>query len=86
MRELYDELLAKCPLPRLWGLSLLGTSVRVYCGHTGSHTVDPPFVIPSKSDRINPSSMLADQWDFDILSQEGFEKMKKVMGDIWGGT
>ena len=87
MRELYDELLPKCQLPRLWGLSLLGTSLRVYCGDTALHTVDPPLVISSKLDRIlNPSSFLADQWDLDILSQEGFEKMKTVIGDVRGDT
>jgi len=29
MRRLYDSI-AECPLPRLYGLSLLGTSLRVY--------------------------------------------------------
>ena len=78
MRELYEEMLAKCPLPRLWGLSLLGRSMRVYCGDVKSHTVDPPF----KSGRTMPPSYLAGEWDLDILSQEGFEKMKTIIGDI----
>ena len=32
IRRRYDMMLPNCPLPRLWGLSLLGTSLRVYCG------------------------------------------------------
>ncbi|KAI1795417.1 hypothetical protein LXA43DRAFT_858655, partial [Ganoderma leucocontextum] len=85
MRELYEEKLAKCPLPRLWGLSLLGTSMRVYCGDPTLHTINPPVdssVIPPCPDRALPPSFLAGEWDLDILSQEGFEKMKKIIGDI----
>ena len=32
IRHRYDDMLGDCPLPRLWGLSLLGTSLRIYCG------------------------------------------------------
>ncbi|PIL26200.1 hypothetical protein GSI_11955 [Ganoderma sinense ZZ0214-1] len=85
MRELYDEMLPKCPLPRLWGVSLLGTSMRVYCGHTASLTVNPPAV-PYESDRTVPPSFLAGEWDLDIMSQEGFEKMKNVISDIKSDT
>ena len=34
MRERFAMTLEDCPLPRLWGLSLLGTSMRVYCADT----------------------------------------------------
>jgi glycerol-3-phosphate cytidylyltransferase-like family protein len=33
MRQWYDQMLVDCAIPRLYGLSLLGTSLRVYCGH-----------------------------------------------------
>ncbi|KAM5537324.1 hypothetical protein V8D89_009054 [Ganoderma adspersum] len=64
--------------PILLGLSLLGTSMRIYCGDVKSHTIDPP----AKSGRTMPPSFLAGEWDLDILSQEGFEKIKTVIGDI----
>ena len=32
MRQWCNPMVGDCPLPRLWGLSLLGTSLRVYCG------------------------------------------------------
>ncbi|KAI5990834.1 hypothetical protein F5J12DRAFT_862101 [Pisolithus orientalis] len=31
-RQRYDQMLAECPIPELYGLSLLGTSLRVYRG------------------------------------------------------
>lgn len=33
IRQLYDALFADCPLPRPWGLSLFGTSLRACCGN-----------------------------------------------------
>jgi hypothetical protein len=32
MRQRYDQMLPNCPIPRFYGLSLLGTSLRVYFG------------------------------------------------------
>lgn len=37
MRDRYVLMLEDCPVPRLWGLSLLGTSARVYCGDRESY-------------------------------------------------
>ena len=35
MRDRYGLMLDNCPTPSLWGLSVLGTSARVYCGNKG---------------------------------------------------
>jgi hypothetical protein len=43
LRDRYDTTLDTCPLPRLWGLSLFGTSVRVYCGDAATRAITPPF-------------------------------------------
>jgi hypothetical protein len=44
MRERFNEMITDCPLPRLWGLSLIGTSLRVYhCDISGSGVVEPKF-------------------------------------------
>jgi len=82
MRKRYDSMLADCPLPRLWGLSLLGTSVRVYCGDVTTEEVDPAFEDRPSPSRILPRDFLEGAWNFDILSQEGFAKMKEIVGDI----
>ena len=34
-------MLGDCSLPRLWGLSLLGTSLCVYCGTVNAETIEP---------------------------------------------
>ena len=83
MRERYALMLDECPLPRLWGLSLLGTSMRVYCGDTTSFEVDPPAIPrPEPATRVLFPTFLAGQWDLDILSQDGFAEVKEVVVDI----
>ena len=39
----YDAMLGNCPLPCLWGLSLLSTSLHVYCGTVATETIEPDF-------------------------------------------
>ncbi|KAJ7437890.1 hypothetical protein B0H11DRAFT_1753226, partial [Mycena galericulata] len=81
MRLRFDELLYTCPLPTLHGLSLLGTRMRVYTGNTASMEVNPPKVERHAGLSLDPS-FLANQWDLDILSDEGFRKMKEIVGFI----
>lgn len=63
MRERYALMLDECPLPRLWGLSLMGTSMRVYCGESGdtqSFDMTPPAIPrPEPSTRVLSPSFLA---------------------------
>ncbi|KAF6753129.1 hypothetical protein DFP72DRAFT_1011162 [Ephemerocybe angulata] len=68
-----------CPLPHLWGLSLLGTSLRVYCGDVATGVIEPVSEDPPSP---LPPDFLEGAWDIDILSQEGFWKMKEIVGDI----
>lgn len=83
MRERYALMLEECPLPRLWGLSLMGTSMRVYCGDTQSFDVIPPAIPrPEPSSRVLSPSFLAKEWELDVLSAEGFAKMKEIVTDI----
>ncbi|KAM6503781.1 hypothetical protein JOM56_000724 [Amanita muscaria] len=44
MRQRYDAMLHNCPLPRLWGLSLLGTSLCVYAGDVATGELEPVFI------------------------------------------
>src|SRR5258708_7632743 len=82
IRRRYDALLGDCPLPRLWGLSLLGTSLRVYCGTLATETIEPDFVPRPSPSRILPRHFLEGAWDIDILSPEGFNKMKEIITDV----
>lgn len=63
-----DALLATCPLSRLWGISFCGTALRVYCGDVATGSVAPP----SEDD-------LEEAWNIDLLSPEGFSKVKKIV-------
>ncbi|KAF9018085.1 hypothetical protein BDZ89DRAFT_1074220 [Hymenopellis radicata] len=76
----FDRSLAECPLPRLWGLSLLGTSLRVYRGDVATSNINPAFNRPSGR---MPQDFLEGAWNIDIRSQEGFDKMKEIMADIF---
>ncbi|SJL07229.1 uncharacterized protein ARMOST_10572 [Armillaria ostoyae] len=78
----YDSMMPECPLPRLWGLSLLGTSLRVYCGDIAMGTLQPEYQACPDLNHILPLNFLEGEWDLDILSQEGFNKMKEIVTDI----
>ncbi|KDR71444.1 hypothetical protein GALMADRAFT_102444 [Galerina marginata CBS 339.88] len=82
MRQYYDAMLADCPIPRLWGLSLLGTSLRVYCGDVHSGQLQPEFENRPSRNHTLPRGFLLGSWSMDILSQEGFTKMQAIVADI----
>lgn len=82
IRRWYGAMLGNCPLPRLWGLSLLGTSLRVYCGNVATGTIQPDFVPRPSPSHILPQHFLEGAWDIDILSPEGFNKTKEIITDV----
>src|SRR6266568_3715536 len=73
MRQKYNTLLSTvtCPLSRLFGLSFVGPSLRVYCGDVATGTIVPP-----SEDHIEEA------WEINILSSAGFTKMKEVVRDV----
>jgi len=90
MRQRLCEMRGDCPTPRLWGLSLLGTSLRVYNIYfdvaTQNTMITPTFKArPSRSHALN-HDFLEDGWNVDILSQEGFETMKEIVAGIFAGV
>ncbi|KAK2467505.1 hypothetical protein APHAL10511_000360 [Amanita phalloides] len=86
IRQRYDSMLPDCPIPRFWGLSLLGTSLRVYCGDIATNNVTPAFEDRPSPGRVLPRNFLEGAWNIDILSQEGFDKMKEIVEDIVGSA
>ena len=82
MRQRFDEMLPNCAIPRLYGLSLLGTSLRVYCGDKVTGEVTPHFVGRPDVDRILPPDFLEGLWDLDILSPDGFKKIQEIVAYI----
>lgn len=86
IRQRYSTMLANCPLPRLWGLSLLGTSLRVYVGDVATGKIEPAFTDRPNSTLDLPGDLLEGAWNIDILSQDGFDTMKEIVGDIIGNA
>ncbi|KAF9013613.1 hypothetical protein BDZ89DRAFT_1167028 [Hymenopellis radicata] len=83
MYERFDLMFGRCPpIPCLWGLSLLGTSLRVYRGDVATRKISPAFKGPPSPFSI-PQDFLEGAWNIDILSQEGFNTMKEINGYIF---
>ena len=82
IRHRYKEMFGNCPLPRLWGLSLLGTSLRIYCGTVATGAMKPNFMPRPDPGCILAPDFLEGAWDIDILSPEGFNKMKEIIMDV----
>ena len=82
MRQRYDQMLFSCPIPRLYGLSLLGTSLRVYYGEKDTGEVTPEFVDRPHARRVFPPDFLEEEWDLDILSADGFAKIQEIAAYI----
>jgi hypothetical protein len=82
MRERFDQMLHNCAIPRLYGLSLLGTSLRVYCADKVTGEVTPHFLGRPDVDRILPRDFLEGQWNLDILSPAGLKKMQEIVAYI----
>jgi hypothetical protein len=55
----------------LCGLSFVGQSLRVYYGDIATGTIVPPL-----EDHIEEA------WNIDLLSPEGFAKMKEVVREV----
>lgn len=87
MRDRYALMLDESATLRLWGIGALGTSMRVYCGDLQTLEVEPQLVPrPQPTIRILPPNFLAGEWNLDVLSRDGFDKMKEIVADIMAYT
>ena len=82
MRRWFNAVLPDCRLPRVYGLSLLGTSLRVYVCDVATGEVEPAFATRPNLGHTLPHDFLGGAWDLDILSKEGFAKMKEIVDDV----
>ena len=81
MRRRFNLMLHECPIPRLYGLSLMGTSLRIYFGDKATCKITPHST-PDPERDITPSGYLQGQWNLDILSPDGLSKMQEIIGYI----
>ncbi|KAH9061733.1 hypothetical protein EDB83DRAFT_871050 [Lactarius deliciosus] len=82
MRHRFDLMIHNSAVPHLYGLSLLGTSLRVYRGDKATGAVTPAFVGRPHADRLLPPDFLEGQWNLDILSLDGLKKMQEIVAYI----
>ncbi|KAF8915004.1 hypothetical protein CPB85DRAFT_1218200 [Mucidula mucida] len=78
-----EIMISDCPLPRLLGLSFLATSLRECDAESWDRK---PEFIDDRTHRGLPGEFLEGAWDIDILSQEGFDKMKEIVGESAKGV
>lgn len=81
MRELYENMLYDCPIPRLYGLSLLGTSLCVYCGDRNTRILSPSRGPLPDANYVLPRDFM-EQWSLDILSPDGLKKIQEIAAYI----
>ncbi|KAJ6472135.1 hypothetical protein C8R47DRAFT_740225 [Mycena vitilis] len=81
MRDRYNQLLYACPIPTLYGVSAMGTNIRVYAGDVLNEDVSPA-VVPTSPTRIVGREYLKNEWNLDLLSDEGFAKIKEIVNFI----
>ncbi|KAF9474526.1 hypothetical protein BDN70DRAFT_924540 [Pholiota conissans] len=74
-----SSLLKDCPVPRLRGISILGSSMRVYYGDVATGKITPPYREPPQ---VIPPGFLEGEWNINILSKEGHRKMRELLNDI----
>jgi hypothetical protein len=83
-----NQILPDCPIPRLYGLSLLRTSLCIYCADTVTRRItchsipDTHHTLHNPDVDILPSDYLQGHWNIDILSPEGLTKMQEIFGYI----
>ena len=71
-----------CPTPKLHALSLLGTQACIYNADKTTLEIDPLYMDRPCPERVLPKDFLKSQWELDILSQDGFEAMQKIVSYI----
>lgn len=84
MREQYFAYQLDYPIPpsQLYGLSLLGTSLRVYCYDKNTDKLAPDIVDCPDANHLLPDNVLEGEWDLDILSPDGLRKMQEIVAYI----
>lgn len=82
MRERYEDVLVDCPRTKLYGISFIGTKMRVYAGDVVTEEIIPPHTPRPDANRTLPKDHLEGEWALDIFSPEGFAKMQEIVGFI----
>jgi hypothetical protein len=70
------------PLPKLYGISVLGTRYSVYEYHPHNRKLTPTRILPHP-DIVNDTAP-QERWNYDALGPEGEARLKQLVGEIKG--
>ena len=77
MRERFLDMLQDIRIPKLIGLSAIGTKICIYSWDKGSDKVSPEAVLEG-----GVESAPEDRWSLDLLSIEGEKEIRRVVADV----
>ncbi|OBZ72880.1 hypothetical protein A0H81_07024 [Grifola frondosa] len=80
MRDKLRTLSAITSIPRLYGLSVMGTRFAVYTLDRDTGHVEPECIAPGASD-VNDTAPQA-WWKFDVTTEAGCKRFEEVVGDV----
>ena len=78
----FDQMLQNCPLPVLYGISFLGTSMHIYSGNVATGNIILELIDDPDEDRIVPPKLLEGRWNIDVLSEVGAMRIQEVIEHI----
>ena len=68
------------PLPKLYGISALGTCFSVYEYHPDTRRLTPRRIIPDPD--VVSDTAPQERWNHDVMTPEGEAKFKQIVGEI----
>jgi len=79
MRNMFLDF-SSLPLPKVYGISALGTRFSVYEYHSDTRILTPELILPD----LDVVSDIApqDRWNYDVMTPEGEAKFKQIAGEI----
>ncbi|KAF8476107.1 hypothetical protein BDZ91DRAFT_648585, partial [Kalaharituber pfeilii] len=80
MRERVDDLRDDVKIPILYGVSAIGTKLCFYKCTKDTGQLEPEL-IPGHT-KIVVDTAPRDHWEFDMLTDEGEQKLREVIGDV----
>jgi hypothetical protein len=68
------------PLPKLYGISVLGTHFSVYEYHPDTRRLTPSLIVPDP--KVVSDTTPQERWNYDVMTPEGEEMFKQIVGEI----
>jgi hypothetical protein len=80
MRERFESFTQELSIPKLYGISALGTKICLY-----KYEVDAQVLFPERIERdpelINDTAPI-DRWDFNVLEEDGERRLRELVSEI----